>query len=107
MVRRNLMAAFVTVVILGSFTPPAIAQRVTRRVFVSATDGSGASVTGLAAADFTLSEHGAPREIARVAADVPMRVLLVVDSTSAVSPMITQLRSGPQAFYEGPPQTWK
>jgi hypothetical protein len=79
------------------------AQRMVRRIFVSATDSSGATVHGLVKADFLLSEGGKPREISRVSADVPMRVILLVESTSAIAPMITSFRSGLQAFYDGLP----
>ncbi len=101
MVQRSYIAVFVAVVILTSLTAPVTAQRVTRRVFVSATDSSGTAVSGLGKADFTLTEDGVPREILRVAADVPMRVLLLVESTSAIAPMITNFRSALQAFYDG------
>jgi hypothetical protein len=95
------MAAVVVVVIATSLSVPVKAQKATRRVFVSATDGSGAFVSDLAAADFTLTEGGVPRQISRVAVDVPMRVLLLVDSTSAIDPMLTHMRNGLQAFFEG------
>jgi len=90
-------------IILTLSAAPAWAQRVTRRVFVSATDNSGAPVKGLVKADFLLSEGGKAREIARVTPDVPMRVILLVESTSAVAPMITSFRSGLRAFYDGLP----
>lgn len=100
MVRRSYMAALIAAVILASLQP-VMAQRVTRRLFVSATDSSGTPVSGLGKADFRLTEGGMPREISRVAADVPMRVLLLVESSSAVAPMITDFRSALQAFAEG------
>src|SRR5437773_11371362 len=90
-------------IILTLPAAPAWAQRVTRRVFVSATDNSGAPVRGLVKADFLLSEGGKAREIGRVTPDVPMRVILLVRSTSAVASMITSLPSGPPRCYDGLP----
>lgn len=105
MVRSNRIAATAAMValVLSSTAQRVSAQRMTRRLFVRVTDGSGQLVSGLTPADIRLTEGGVAREVTRVAADVPMRVILLVDSTNAVAQNITQFRSGLQAFYDGLP----
>jgi VWFA-related protein len=52
----------------------------TRRVYVTAVDGSGAPVTDLTAADFVVKEGGKVREIVRaVPASAPMQIAVLVD----------------------------
>jgi VWFA-related protein len=51
-----------------------------RRVYVTAVDGNGASVTDLTAADFVVKENGKPCEIVKAGpATVPMQIALLVD----------------------------
>src|SRR5204863_8576784 len=88
------------VLVLAAAAQPVFAQRATRRVFVSASDSAGAAVPGLRAADFTVTERGAPREITRVAIDAPMRLLLLVESTSAVGSSLTEFRNALTAFLD-------
>jgi VWFA-related protein len=52
----------------------------TRRVYVAVFDGSGAPVTDLTAADFTLKEGGKAREIVKAApATAPLQIAILVD----------------------------
>jgi hypothetical protein len=83
-----------------TFASPLVAQRTTRHIFVSTLDEKGTSVPNLRPADFSITENGAPREVTRAASDVPMRVLLMVDSTSAVGSSLTEFRSALSGFLE-------
>jgi hypothetical protein len=76
------------------------AQRANRRLFVSV---SGAA-TGLTAADFEVIENDAKRAVTRaVPADGPVRVILLVDSSSAMSQMLNDFRAALAAFLEALP----
>ena len=79
------------------------AQRITRRIFVAARAG-GAPVLDLTAADFQIVENGTKREVARVAlGTAPMRIVLLVDSSSAISQMLNHFRAGLNAFFDALP----
>lgn len=82
------------------------AQRTTRLVFVSATDDKGAPVVNLTRADVQVTENGSPREITRVSrGNAPMRILLLVDSSTAMGPMMNAFRAALHGFVEAiPPQ---
>jgi hypothetical protein len=76
------------------------AQRITRRVFVTATAG-GAPVLDLTAADFDVVENGARREVTRAAlGKEPMRIVLLVDSSNAVAQMLNHFRAALNAFFD-------
>jgi hypothetical protein len=82
------------------------AQRtVTRSIYVEALDTGGSPVVNLAAADFQLTENGAQREISRVTlGSAPMRIVLMVDSSTPVAPMINQLKTALNAFADSLPE---
>lgn len=82
------------------------AQRVTKRVFVEVVDDKDAPVVNLTAADFVLEEEYSPREITRVIpGTVPMRVVLLVDSSTSTQPWMTMFRNALNAFVDAmPPQ---
>jgi hypothetical protein len=93
-----------TLAVLFVLTSLLAAQRGPRLVFVRAIDSVGAPITDLAAGDFQVIENGAPREVRRVApATTPMRIVLLVDSSSAVSPHLTGFRAGLTGFLEALP----
>jgi hypothetical protein len=77
-----LLAAFViawTGGTLSASAPPPAAD-VTRQIYISATDGSGAPVTDLTAADISIKEGGKDRPVASLApATGPMHVAVMVD----------------------------
>jgi hypothetical protein len=76
------------------------AQRITRRVFVAATAG-GSPVLDLTAADFQIVDNGTKREATRaVLGKAPMRIVLLVDSSSTVSQMLNPFRAGLNAFFD-------
>jgi hypothetical protein len=77
------------------------AQRVQRRVFVTAADGSGTPILNLTANEFELLENGVNREILRATrVGGPMRIALVVDSSSAAAPLLNNLRAGLTTFLD-------
>ena len=74
-------------------TEAASAQRVGKRIFVSAVDTAGRPVADLTAADFQISEDGVKREVTRAALGLePLRIVLLVDSSTATAPMMSNFR---------------
>jgi hypothetical protein len=83
------------------------AQRtVTRSVWVNVVDGAGRPALDLTAADFQVTENGAKREVTRATlGNAPMRIVLMVDSSTPVGPMINNFKTALQTFVETlPPQ---
>jgi hypothetical protein len=78
------------------------AQRtVTRQIWVSAVDASGTPVLDLTAADFKVTESGVVRPVSRITlGTAPMRVVLLVDSSTPVGPMMTSFRAALNAFVD-------
>lgn len=94
---RPLLATLLLVLIPLSLS----AQRVTKRVFVSATDAGGAPVLNLTLADLEVTEDGSPREVTRAAlGTAPLRIVLLVDSSTAMGPMINSFRTALNAFVD-------
>lgn len=85
---------------------PLSAQRATKRVFVEVVDDRDVPVTNLTAADFELDEQQVQREVTRVTpGTVPMRIVLLVDSSTSTQPMMTMFRNALLAFADAlPPQ---
>lgn len=80
------------------------AQRASRRVFVTAVDVSGAPVVNLTAADFELVENGFPRDVLRATrANGPLRIVLLVDTSTAIQPLLNNFRAGLNAFFTALP----
>lgn len=97
---RTALAA--TLLVMVPLSLPA--QRITRRVFVSAVDAAGAPVLNLAAADIEVTEDGSPREVTRVArGNAPMRIVLLVDSSTAMGPMLNTFRTALSEFVDTVP----
>jgi VWFA-related protein len=70
-------------------------------VYVSVLDNKEATVPGLTAADFTVREDGAPREVLRAGpATAPMQLILLVDDSEALSPALQPMREGLTKFVE-------
>lgn len=94
----------------AALTAPSVslsAQRtVTRTVYVDAVDGSGAPVLNLTAEDFQVTEDGEKRPVTVAAlGSAPMRIVLLVDSSTSMSPMINALREALGAFTNTLPET--
>jgi hypothetical protein len=94
-------AAVILVAIALCAAPPLSAQRIQRRVYVAATDSSGAPVVNLSAGDLELVENGMPREVLRATrTNRPMRIALVVDSSGEMASLLNSLRAGLTTFLE-------
>jgi hypothetical protein len=75
------------------------AQENTRRVFVRVQTVNGAPVTTLAASDFHVRENGVERPVVRAGlATGPMRILLLVDASATIVPMLTDFRRALHEF---------
>jgi hypothetical protein len=70
-----------------------------RHIYVSVTDRDGAPVADLRAADFTVREDKATREVLKVEpATDPMQIELLVDDSQAIQFMETDVRKGLTVF---------
>ena len=98
MTRR--LAGPLTLVVAALLSTSVAAQRITRRVFVTASAG-GTPVLDLTAADFQVVENGATREVTRAApGKEPMRIALLVDSSTAVGQMLNHIRAALTTFFD-------
>ena len=106
MTSRSFGAALAAIVfiVLVPLSLSLSAQPTTKRVFVSAVDAAGAPVLNLTRADLQVTEDGAPRDVTRVAlGTAPLRILLLVDSSTSVGPMINSFRTALNAFVDALP----
>jgi hypothetical protein len=94
--RRWLFASAIAISIPLSLS----AQRVPKRVFVSALDVDGAPVRGLTAAEFRITEDGTKREVTGAWLSDSMRIMLLVDSSTATSAMMNNFRSALNGFVD-------
>jgi hypothetical protein len=100
---RTLCSATAVIAIL--LVPSNGFPQVTRQLFVTVVNPSGAAVTDLNAADFDVHENGIPRRIARLApANDPMRIALIVDSSATAEQSINQFRAGLQNMFDALPE---
>ena len=85
---------------LASMAVSLSAQRtVTRSVWVSVVDGGGRPALDLTAADFQVTEDGVKRDVIRATVgSAPMRIVLMVDSSTPVGPMISDVKTALAAF---------
>jgi hypothetical protein len=84
--------------------PALVAQRQTRTLFIKAVDQSGAPVPNLTAADFEVKEGDATRTITSAAlANGPMRVMILVDTGSALDTFAAQIKTALTDMVDGIP----
>ena len=103
-VTRRWPAAVAVIAMIVAVGLPVSAQRTTKRIYVSALDSQGAPVLDLAAADFRVTEDGMKREVTRAAlGTAPLRIVLLVDSSTAITPMMAAFRDGLNAFADAIP----
>ena len=91
---------------LSLLLPAALsAQKQTRMVFVSAVDGAGAPVPNLATTDFDVREGDAKRTVTFAApANVPMRIMLLLDTSGTAEPFLQYVQAGLAAFVDAIPE---
>jgi VWA domain-containing protein len=88
-------------VLLLCLSLPLAAQRGPRLVFVRVVDSVGAPVRDLTVKDFDLLENGTRRQVTRVGSgSTPMRIVLLIDSSSAMAAHLTSFRAGLSGFLE-------
>jgi hypothetical protein len=106
MMRRRWQLALCAAVLAVSLPLPLDAQRATKRIYLEARDSFGGLVLNLTPADLTLTENGQKREVTRVALGrAPLRIALLVDSSTATQPMMTRFKEALNGFVEAlPPQ---
>ena len=98
MVRQRLAIA---TLILVSLSVSLTAQRVTRRVYISAADVKGAPVVDLVPAEVEVTEDGQKREVTAVTrGNAPLRIVLLVDSSTAMAQRINSFRGALKAFVD-------
>ena len=94
----------IAALILLSLSVSMTAQRVTRRVYLSAVDPTGAPVLDLAPPEVAVTEDGLKREVTGVTlGTTPLRIVLLVDSSAAMSQRINSFRNALNAFVETVP----
>jgi hypothetical protein len=105
---RQVIAATTLAVLAVSVAMSSIvsAQRVAKRIFVEVVDDDGKPVRNLTAADFEIDEDYSKREVTRaVLGTAPMRIVLMVDSSTSSQPMMMMFRNALVAFVDTlPPQ---
>ena len=107
MTRRAIGRACILGAALAALPVSVSAQRtVTRSIFVEAVDSGGKPVLNLTAEDFQITENGAKRAVTRAAlGSAPMRIVLLVDSSTAVGPMLNSFRTALNAFVDELPES--
>jgi hypothetical protein len=101
MLRRPSHAALAAALIVVLLPLSLSAQRATRRVFISALDARGVPLDDLTPADLEVQENGTTREVTRVSrGNAPLRVVLLVDSSTSMAPMVNAFRNGLNTFAE-------
>ena len=99
MLRRTSHAALAAALIIVLLPLSLSAQRATRRVFISALDARGVPLDDLAVADLEVVENGTTRDVTRVSrGNAPLRVVLLIDSSTSMAPMINAFRNGLNTF---------
>lgn len=96
---RRLIAALATAVFVVAVPLSMSGQRTAKRIFVSAVDDKGEPVVDLTAKDFQVTENGVTRDVTRATlGTAPMRVVLMVDSSTSIQPMMVSFRNALNAF---------
>lgn len=91
--------AAMALVILAAIPLPLGAQRVPKHIYVSAIDTGGRPVADLTAADFQITEDGVTRDVTRATlGHAPLRIVLMVDSSTATAAMMNTFRVALNAF---------
>ena len=100
---KRCMLAGVSVLSALILSHPAtlLSQAIERSMFVSVVDQTGAPVPSLGPSDFIVREDNLSREVLRVApATDPMQIAILVDNSTAASPLVPFIRRALPAFVE-------
>lgn len=96
LIRVSLVLAFAAL-----YPGSVLAQAQERVIHPSVIDKAGVPVTALAATDFVVREDGVQREILRVSpATDPQRIAVLVDTSQAIEPYVSDLRNALRAFFK-------
>lgn len=104
---RFFFASIAALTIAVSISVSLSAQRtMARSVWVSVVDTAGRPATELTPADFQVTENGVTRDVIRTTlGNAPMRIVLMVDSSTAVGPHVNDFKTALTAFAQTlPPQ---
>lgn len=98
MTRRG-QGVWLATVLLLSLADALLAQQVPKRIFVNTAGPGGGPVLDLTAEEFTITEDGTTRQVTRATlGNLPMRIVLMVDSSTATSPMMNNFRQALNRF---------
>jgi len=101
---RRLVAILATAACILALPLSISGQRAAKRIFVSAVDDKGEPIVDLTAKDFQLTENGVKRDVTRsTLGTAPMRVVLMVDSSTSIQPMMLSFRNALSAFADAIP----
>jgi len=90
---------FASLALVALIPVAARAQAVQRSLFASVTDSKGVPVPGVTPADVVVREDGVQREVLRVTpATEPMQIAVLVDTSVALNPEVTNVRQALEAF---------
>jgi hypothetical protein len=105
MTRRRSGTVIVGAALLASFSIALPAQQtVTRSVFIEAAGPDDRLLTDLTTADVQVTESGVPRKVVRVTpGHTPMRIVLMVDSSTPVLPFLNSFKTALGAFVDALP----
>jgi uncharacterized protein (DUF58 family) len=102
--RRGVSAVFSTAIVLSLSIALAAQRTVTRSVFIEASGPDDKLLTDLTAADVEVTESGVPRTVVRVTpGSTPMRIVLMVDSSNPVLPLLNSVKTALGAFVDALP----
>ena len=95
------------IIMLVTISAALSAQRtVTRTIYVNAIDHTGAPVLNLTAEDFLITEDGQKRAVNDAAlGSLPVRVVLMVDSSTSMGPMVNTMKTALGAFANALPES--
>jgi hypothetical protein len=105
MTRFGYLAVMAAMLVVAWPPTPLSAQRVAKRIFVRAEDAVGRPELDLTAKEFQVTENDMKREVTRATlSTAPMRVVLLVDSSTAMGPMISNFRVALNTFVDTLPE---
>ncbi|MBY0497904.1 MAG: VWA domain-containing protein [Cyanobacteria bacterium] len=107
MTRRLLLKALILGASVTTLPVLLLAQKtVPRTIYINAVDDKGAPVLNLTAEDFIVTEDGEKRAVTYAAlGSLPVRVVLMVDSSTSMGPMVNTMKTALGAFANALPES--